>query len=233
MNRWRLDGARAVVTGGTRGIGLATALELVELGATVLVALAGLVGVFRQDNAEIVALTLPLNLALAAALLIGSRGSRRDPSRPGAERASFSPDGKRLAYLPLAPAFQAWKRYRGGRTAKIWLADLADSKVEEIPRTTSNDIQPMWIGDKVWFLSDRNGAVTLFSYDTKSKKVAQALQNPGLDYKWASAGPDKRLRAMRSAGMSRAAGATNGNLGMLAIGLMGPVRAHIHARIAS
>jgi len=38
MNRWRLDGARAVVTGGTRGIGLATALELVELGASVLVA---------------------------------------------------------------------------------------------------------------------------------------------------------------------------------------------------
>ena len=38
MNRWRLDGARAVVTGGTRGIGLATVLELVELGASVLVA---------------------------------------------------------------------------------------------------------------------------------------------------------------------------------------------------
>ena len=38
MNRWRLDGARAVVTGGTRGIGLAVVLELLELGASVVTA---------------------------------------------------------------------------------------------------------------------------------------------------------------------------------------------------
>ena len=48
----------------------------------------------------------------------------------------------------------------------------------------------MWIGNNVFFLSDRNGKVTLFKYDTKSKQVAQVIDNKGLDLKWATAGPD-------------------------------------------
>ena len=109
---------------------------------------------------------------------------------PMGDRASYSPDGKRLAYTPLSPAFQIWKRYAGGRTSPVWLADLADSKVEKIPRENSNDFYPMWTGDKVYFLSDRFGAMTLCVYDTKTKKVAEAVKNTGLDYKAASLGPD-------------------------------------------
>ena len=109
---------------------------------------------------------------------------------PMGDRAAWSPDGKRLAYTPLAPAFLTWKRYAGGRTSPIWLADLADSKVEKIPRENSNDYYPMWAGDKVYFLSDRFGAFTLCVYDTKSKKIAEAIKNSGLDYKSASLGPD-------------------------------------------
>ena len=87
-------------------------------------------------------------------------------------------------------AFRAWKRYRGGLAAYIWIANLADSSVVKLPRETSNDFNPMWIGDKIYFLSDRNGPVTLFSYDLKTKKVTQEIQNSGLDFKAASAGPD-------------------------------------------
>src|SRR5574338_427390 len=50
---------------------------------------------------------------------------------PMAHDAAYSPDGKRLAYTPLSPAFLAWKRYAGGRTSPIWIATLADSKVEK------------------------------------------------------------------------------------------------------
>lgn len=103
---------------------------------------------------------------------------------------SFSPDGKRLAYTPLAPAMEAWKRYRGGRTSAIWLADLADSSIEKIPRQNSNDYYPLWSGQRVFFLSDRNGPMTLFAYDTKSKQVTEAVRNSGFDYKSASLGPD-------------------------------------------
>ena len=104
--------------------------------------------------------------------------------------ASFSPDGSKLAYMPLAPAFQQWKKYRGGRTTKIWIGNLSDSSVEEIPRQNSNDYSPVWLGNDIYFLSDRSGAVALYSYDTGSKKVTQAVGNTGLDFKSVSAGPD-------------------------------------------
>ena len=103
---------------------------------------------------------------------------------------SYSPDGARLAYEPIQRAFGAWKRYRGGMASPIWIANLADSSVEKVPRVDSNDYNPMWIGDKVYFLSDRSGPITLFSYDTKTKRVAPLIQNNGLDIKSASASGD-------------------------------------------
>ena len=106
-------------------------------------------------------------------------------------QAAFSPDGTHIAYMPLAPAFAQWKFYRGGRTTKIWIGDMSDSSVVEIPRQNSNDFTPVWLGDKIYFLSDRSGKnVTLYSYDTKTRKVAEAVNNTGLDLKTASAGPD-------------------------------------------
>ncbi len=109
---------------------------------------------------------------------------------PMGYEGSYSPDGQRIAYVPLPRAFGAWKRYRGGRATPVWIADLKDSSIERLPRDASNDFNPMWVGDKVYFLSDRNGAITLFSFDTKSKKVAELIHNTGLDIKSASAGPD-------------------------------------------
>jgi tricorn protease len=109
---------------------------------------------------------------------------------PMAYEGSYSADAARLAYVPLPRAFHAWKRYRGGRATPIWIANLSDSSVEKVPRTDSNDFNPMWIGNKVYFLSDRGGPVTLFAYDTATKKVAPVIQNTGLDIKAASAGPD-------------------------------------------
>ncbi len=103
---------------------------------------------------------------------------------------SYSPDGTKLAYEPLPRMFNAWKRYRGGTASPIWIANLSDSSVEKLPRVDSNDFNPMWIGDKVYFLSDRNGPITLFAYDTKTKKVAPLIQNNGLDIKSASASGD-------------------------------------------
>ena len=107
-----------------------------------------------------------------------------------AQAGSYSPDGAQIAYLPLAPAFGTWKRYRGGRTTPIWIARLSDSSIEKIPRDNSNDFNPMWVDHRIFFLSDRSGPVTLFSYDTKTKRVAQVVPNTGFDLKSASAGPD-------------------------------------------
>ena len=108
---------------------------------------------------------------------------------PVVEAAALSPDGTHVAYVPHGQWQAAWKRYRGGQTTPIWIADLKDSHVERVPRENSNDFNPMWVGDTVYFLSDRNGAISLFAYDTKTKQVSEAIKNDGLDFKSASAGP--------------------------------------------
>ena len=109
---------------------------------------------------------------------------------PAGYQASMSPDAQFIAYQPVENAAAMWKRYRGGRTTRIWLARLSDSTITRIPRTNSNDFNPMWSGDRVYFLSDRSGAVTLFSYDVKSKEVREAVPNRSFDLKSASLGPD-------------------------------------------
>jgi tricorn protease len=109
---------------------------------------------------------------------------------PMGYEAAYSPDGSQIAYVPLPRAFSAWKRYRGGQATPVWLARLSDSRIEKVPRENSNDFNPLWIGDRVYFLSDRDGPVTLFSYDPRGKFVKQLIENRGLDLKSAGAGPD-------------------------------------------
>ena len=109
---------------------------------------------------------------------------------PIAWQAAYSPDGADLAYVPHIQWQAAWKRYHGGQTTPIWIADLKDSSITKVPRENSNDHSPMWAGDTVYFLSDRNGPVSLFAYDTKTKQVTEALHSDGLDFKNASLGPD-------------------------------------------
>jgi len=106
------------------------------------------------------------------------------------EAASYSPDATRIAYVPNLKWQVAWKRYHGGQTTPVYVLRLSDLQLEKIPRENSNDDDPVWIGDTVYFLSDRNGAVSIFAYDTKTKAVKQVLDNKGLDVKSLSAGPD-------------------------------------------
>ncbi len=116
---------------------------------------------------------------------------------PMGVEGSFSADGTHLAYVPnwnrrlgAVDAYVAIKHYRGGHAARIWIADLSDSSIVRIPCQTSNDFDPMWVGERVYFLSDRDGPVTLFSYDLKTQQVKALFKNQGFDLESASAGPD-------------------------------------------
>ena len=116
---------------------------------------------------------------------------------PMASAGSYSPDGKRMVYQPLDGGqfstdtnnFVSWKRYRGGRASYLWIVNFADLTTQKVPRTDSNDFGAMWIGNKIYFLSDRSGPVTLFSYDPQSKKIDELIKNTGKDIINASAGP--------------------------------------------
>ncbi|HWV98850.1 MAG TPA: PDZ domain-containing protein [Candidatus Acidoferrum sp.] len=112
---------------------------------------------------------------------------------PMGVQGTYSADGKQLAYVPrwnrrlgAVDAYIAIKQYRGGLTSPIWIANLEESHVEKLPRENSNDFNPMWSGGKIYFLSDRSGPVTLFSYDLKSHEVKQLVANDGFDLKSAA-----------------------------------------------
>ena len=111
-------------------------------------------------------------------------------------QGSYSADSAQLAYVPAwnrrggaGDTYIAIKNYRGGKYASIWIAQLADSGITQLPRDNSNDFNPMWVGDKIYFLSDRAGATTLFSYDLESRAIVQRVKNDGFDLKSAAAGP--------------------------------------------
>lgn len=97
---------------------------------------------------------------------------------PNAHQAVYSPDGTQMAYTPIAPRFQQWKNYRGGTASNIWIFDFGDYETVKIPQpeTRCNDWNPMWIGNTIFFLSDRNGEFNLFSYNPATKAVSQLTQ---------------------------------------------------------
>ena len=109
---------------------------------------------------------------------------------PNAHKATYSPDGRRLAYTPLSEPFQEWKNYRGGRVSRIWLYDADDHEVLEIPQPEgrSNDTDPMWIDGTVYFLSDRNGELNLFGYEISSGQIDQLTDHQDFPVLNASSG---------------------------------------------
>lgn len=106
-----------------------------------------------------------------------------------AEDGSYSPDGSHIAYVPNAQWEPQWQNYRGGQTTPIWIADLSDSSIVKIPRPNSNDRNPMWVGDTVYFLSDREGPATLYAYSTRTRDVRRIAGNGSFDILSANAGP--------------------------------------------
>lgn len=112
---------------------------------------------------------------------------------PNAFRAVYSPDGKRMAYTPLVEVFLQWKNYRGGTYSRIWLYTFSNHSVEQVtqPEGCCNDTDPMWMGGKIYFRSDRNGEFNLFSYDTTSKKIEQLTEYSDFPILKASCGGGK------------------------------------------
>ncbi|MBZ9610459.1 S41 family peptidase [Rheinheimera maricola] len=100
----------------------------------------------------------------------------------------LSSDGKRLAYRPNNMAYSGasgWRLHRGGSTPPVWIIDLEKQQLEKIPHPNANEFNPFWLGDTVYFLSDRdNKAVNLFRY--ADKQVTQLTNNTDWDLRSAA-----------------------------------------------
>jgi tricorn protease len=105
--------------------------------------------------------------------------------------ASFSPDDSKMAYNRVFREFRTWKHYRGGMADDIWILDFKTGAVENITNNPAQDICPMWGPDNhIYFASDRDGRLNLFSYDLGSKQTKQLTQFKDFDVKFPSLGKD-------------------------------------------
>jgi tricorn protease len=99
---------------------------------------------------------------------------------------SMSPDGGRIVYNPRTGASD-WRYYRGGYVGQLWIAELKTGSLEKLSNGTCNDRNPVWIHDKIFFISDRTGIFNLYAYDTNSKKTQQLTKYADLGVRSAAA----------------------------------------------
>jgi tricorn protease len=107
---------------------------------------------------------------------------------PRAYQGKISADGKRLAYRMNNSWDDERRNYRGGQNRPIWILDLASYDVETPPWTDSKDIDPVWVGDVVYFASDRDGVSNVWAYESKTKKLRQITKFTDFDVKALDAG---------------------------------------------
>jgi tricorn protease len=104
---------------------------------------------------------------------------------------SFSPDDSKMAYNRVFREFRTWKHYRGGMADDVWIHDFKTGKTENLTNNPAQDICPMWGPDnRIYFLSDRDGRMNLFSIDLTSKETKQLTTFKDFDIKFPSIGKD-------------------------------------------
>lgn len=102
---------------------------------------------------------------------------------PRVWNGSFSKDGKKMAYEMILPWEKEWRNYRGGQNNPIRIIDLTTYETLALPWEGSMDRNPNWIGDEIYFLSDRDYAMNVWSYNINSKALKQVTAFKDFDCK--------------------------------------------------
>jgi tricorn protease len=105
---------------------------------------------------------------------------------PESGAAAYSPGGNQMVYSPRARDFRTEKRYSGGQANQLYIFDVETYGAKKISEGERASRDPMWIGDAIYYDSDRDGHFNLFSYDTKAGKTTQLTFNKTWDVRWPS-----------------------------------------------
>jgi len=101
---------------------------------------------------------------------------------------SYSPDRSRLAFNRVFREFRTWKYYKGGMADDIWIYDFKTKQTENITGNQTQDMFPMWVGDKIYFASERERPANLYSYNLKTKETQKVTDFKEYDVKFPSLG---------------------------------------------
>ncbi len=112
---------------------------------------------------------------------------------PTSGGGDFSPGERQIVYSPLARDFRTWKRYQGGWAQDLYIYDLSTAKTTPVAHSPRTERDPMWIGNQIYFASDRDGTLNLYAYDIESKKVEQLTKSTTWDLRWPSKGENGEI----------------------------------------
>ena len=98
----------------------------------------------------------------------------------------LSPDGRKVVYSPLSRDFRTWKRYQGGWSQDLHIFDLETSELTRVTDHPRSDRDPMWIGESIYFSSDRDGKLNLYRYDVPTGETTQLTRQELWDVRWPS-----------------------------------------------
>ncbi|MFB0565917.1 MAG: S41 family peptidase [Candidatus Aminicenantaceae bacterium] len=108
-----------------------------------------------------------------------------------AVQGSFSPDGTKIAYNKVPRENRTWKRYQGGTAQEVYLYDFETNEERNLTKFEGTDRIPMWIGDKIYFSSDRDRVLNIYAYDNKTGKIEQITRHTEYDVRRPSMGGNK------------------------------------------
>jgi len=116
-----------------------------------------------------------------------SGGLPRVLPMPEAGLGDLSPDGRKIVYSPLFRDFRTWKRYQGGWAQELYIFDLESHEVERVTDDPRADRDPMWLGEAIYFNSDRDGHFNLYSFDLAGHQTTRLTEETEWDVRWPSA----------------------------------------------
>ena len=132
---------------------------------------------------------LPWGVRMGRYHLVPADGGMETPMEiPEGGGGMFSPDGSKVVYTPIDREFRTWKRYRGGRAQDVWIYDLEANASRQLTDHRATDNQPVWVGEDIFFTSDRDYTLNLYRHVDGGEPVA-VTQHTDFDVLWPSAGP--------------------------------------------
>ncbi len=114
-------------------------------------------------------------------------------SMPESGAASYSPGGNKLVYSPRSRDFRSEKRYSGGQANSLFIFDTETHEAKRITDGPRASRDPMWIGQSIYYNSDRDGHFNLYTYEVNNGKTSQVTFNKTWDVRWPSTDRASRI----------------------------------------